>query len=338
MMYISLALIGGCTTLPQTQVGFSTKINTADERTIHAGKSVWIDTDAACSGKRLLLDPDDCWAILYALKSRNLNVRGISSVRGNSSSATALKSIQDVISNVNAESEFLVDLTPLKGADEKYVKSTEQEPNEAVRALAHMLESERLTIIAIGPLTNIAALLDWRPELASNIDRIVAVAGQRQSGLLRPKGSLFGFKDLNVRKDMDAFQRVLDAELAMTLLPFEIAQKMTLERPDLKRLAHNSAGARWIATRSRLWDFAWRLTTKVNGFHPYDLLAVAFIADPTQFHCEAASGELVSKESTPKKRELIMQTSKMGRIEYCTNLEKNLKPNVLEILSRRENL
>ena len=296
--------------------------------------SVWIDSDAACSGKRLLLDPDDCWALLYALKSPNLKIKGISSVRGNSSSSTALKSINDVISEVNAESDETVAITAHAGAEEKYKNIYDHEPNAAVKALAARLEAERLTIIAIGPLTNIAVLLAWQPHLASKIDRIIVVAGQRQAGLLKPDGSLFGFQDLNVRKDMDAFQRVLESELPITLLPFELAQKMTLERSDLKHVSRYSAGARWISKRSRVWDFFWRLTTKINGFHPYDLLAVSFAADPSQFHCEDAVGKLVPLAVFAKKKELRIKIERTGNIEYCIDLDKNLKPKILDILTR----
>ena len=50
---------------------------------------------------------------------------------------------------------------------------------DATAALAGALRETQLTIIALGPLTNIAALLTEKPELAMNIKSIVAVAGNR---------------------------------------------------------------------------------------------------------------------------------------------------------------
>ena len=44
------------------------------------GLDVWIDADPAC-GLRAIDDVDDCWALLYALKSKKINVKGLSDQR-----------------------------------------------------------------------------------------------------------------------------------------------------------------------------------------------------------------------------------------------------------------
>lgn len=49
---------------------------------------VWIDTDPACDA-RASSEVDDCWALIQALRSPALAIRGISTVFGNSDGATA---------------------------------------------------------------------------------------------------------------------------------------------------------------------------------------------------------------------------------------------------------
>ncbi len=51
-------------------------------QTALAGQAVWIDTDPAC-GNAVTDDVDDCWALLMALRSRALDIRGVSNSYGN---------------------------------------------------------------------------------------------------------------------------------------------------------------------------------------------------------------------------------------------------------------
>ena len=55
--------------------------------------------------------------------------------------------------------------------------SREPEPLHAVELIARKLRERPLTLIAIGPLTNIALLLATHPELTSRIERIVLMGG-----------------------------------------------------------------------------------------------------------------------------------------------------------------
>jgi hypothetical protein len=61
-------------------------------------------------------------------------------------------------------------------------------------------------VVALGPLTNLAAVLDARPELRSRVARVVAVMGRRPGHVFHPAegaggGLLFGhgpvFRDFN---------------------------------------------------------------------------------------------------------------------------------------------
>ena len=50
----------------------------------YAKQAVWIDTDPAC-GHAKTDDVDDCWALFLALRSNEMDIRGISTVFGNGS-------------------------------------------------------------------------------------------------------------------------------------------------------------------------------------------------------------------------------------------------------------
>lgn len=76
-----------------------------------------------------------------------------------------------------------------------------------------------VTIVAIGPLTDVALLLATQPALASRIERIVVMGGSL--GGSAPVGPEF-----NVYCDPEAAHRVLtQAEVPVTLVPLDVTQR-----------------------------------------------------------------------------------------------------------------
>ena len=73
-------------------VGFGVGPNARAET---AARPVWIDTDPICTGTGRSDDIDDCWALLYALASPELAVRGISTVFGNAEGPSAYENTLD---------------------------------------------------------------------------------------------------------------------------------------------------------------------------------------------------------------------------------------------------
>src|ERR1700738_426920 len=128
---------------------------------------VWIDTDpsVARGGHEI----DDGFALIQAFHSKEIAIRGVSVVFGNASLPTALPIAQELLRLLKPNG-----FEPYAGASSPAELG---ELTSASRALAAALRKEKLTILAIGPLTNVATVLKNNPELASRIERIVAVAG-----------------------------------------------------------------------------------------------------------------------------------------------------------------
>ena len=130
-------------------------------------KPVWIDTDPSVQQEGVH-EVDDGFALVQAFRSKELEIRGVSVVFGNAPLARAFPIGQEIVRRYGRKGVPL-----FKGAaGEDIGKET-----EASRALADALRKERLTILVLGPATNIATVLRLHPEIGARIERIIAVAG-----------------------------------------------------------------------------------------------------------------------------------------------------------------
>jgi purine nucleosidase len=167
---------------------------------------------------------------------------------------------------------------------------------EAPAALRRGLEQGPLAVLALGPLTNIAAALRDRPDLAARVERLVVVMGRREGHLFHPSegrgdGMLFGhgpvFRDFNYVQDRRAADEVLRLGAPLTMVPYEAARQVTLKRADLDSLAADGRAPAWVASRARGWQQYWQDDIGLDGFYPFDLVAAAGLLEPRFFECAA---------------------------------------------------
>lgn len=298
--------------------------------------AVWIDTDPACGISRTT-DVDDCWALYLAIHSSELEIRGISTVFGNSDGAATYKKTQDIVLRLSTNK---TDLRIYRGADHKLDRQQHQH-TEASTALARNLTQEKLTIIALGPVTNIATLLQIHPELTNRIDRIIAVAGKRPKpgpGFYPGDTSIMHLHDFNFRKDVAAFEIVLNSKIPIVLIPYEVASKVTILPADLEQLKTNSNNSRWLAEISQQWMSFWKDDLNVDGFFPFDSMAVAYAINNKSFQCEKLPARIERRRSlfVESRDDLIVSHDpKNGRhVIYCHNINPDFKPMAMRGLSK----
>ena len=153
-------------------------------------------------------------------------------------------------------------------------------------ALRAALERGPLTILALGPLTNIAAALADRPDLQRNVVRLVAVMGHRPGHVFHPsegsgRAGLLGhgpiFRDLNFTKDPAAAAAVLDMRLVIALVPYDAARNVRVTADDLDAIARRGPAFSWASDQSRDWLAYWRDDVGQPGFRPFDWIAAAVV-------------------------------------------------------------
>lgn len=288
-------------------------------------KNVWIDTDLSVGMKRHLregyCDVDDGYAVLQLMRAKNVSIKGISAVFGNTQIDDAFALCQFM------SKEFAQDQIPVfKGAGSALTLA-HIETNDGVEALAHALRKEKLIIMAIGPATNIGILLLQYPELASQIEDVVLVAGRRKPTDYFAIGNQGNHaKDLNFDLDNEAFRIMFEAKVKVTLCPFEISNKVWLNETDLRSINNGEAANKWLAEKSEPWLAQW-IAQGATGFNPFDVLASHYILAPEDIIMEPLNARLeihhddTVKESNHAFKQYLLCDKEAGYpVNYCYNV------------------
>lgn len=136
----------------------------------------------------------------------------------------------------------------------------------------------KVTVVALGPWTNLEDLVTRHPESVQRIAGIHAMAGA-----LDVPGNAMGDAEWNVRADPSAVDTVLRTDVRVTLVPLDATNALPLTADFFDRLgADASAPAA---------DLAWRLLDRnrflmTSGQYLWDELAAIAFVEPTLVRLE----------------------------------------------------
>ncbi len=275
-------LIGGC-------AKNAPNVSTPQQAT--AKKIVWIDTDPSVTteGERAK-EVDDGFALIQAFNSPELEIRGVTVVFGNAPFEMAWPIGQEIVRRFGPAN---LPIYPGAAKAEQLGEET-----EAVKAMADALrnaasQKEKLTILALGPVTNVATLVKNHPELSANIEQIVAVAGRRPGQSFKSKPDQpRGFRDFNFELDAPGFQALLDSTVPLALAPWEVSSHVWLREADLQRLQAGTEATKWMYPAAAKWLKQWQTGLQLDGFNPFDTLAIGYVTSPQMIKCEDLPAEI----------------------------------------------
>ncbi|GAH05447.1 unnamed protein product, partial [marine sediment metagenome] len=133
---------------------------------------------------------------------------------------------------------------------------------------------EKITLIPLGPLTNIAAALIGAPDIKGNIERIVLMGGAAYAGNYSPSA------EFNIMVDPEAASFVFNAGIPITMIGLDATHKAQLYREDIEKFRKmNKKVATMVA---ELMDFysSFHKTMGFEGSPLHDPLAVAAVLEP----------------------------------------------------------
>lgn len=130
-----------------------------------------------------------------------------------------------------------------------------------------------ITVVAIGPLTNIAQVIQLYPDFAKSVAEISIMGGVFHLDTY--------LKDTNFAIDPEAARIVLSSGANITLAPLDVTTTTMFTHADLDKVAEiNSPLSQYLVETVRPWLDYSMTTRKISGCWIHDVLCVAQLIDP----------------------------------------------------------
>jgi inosine-uridine nucleoside N-ribohydrolase len=248
---------------------------------------------------------DDALALLYAWGSPDLSLAGITTVAGNVEVHDATINLVRLIALRRPDPEPpvvegaaqplsrpLVTAQGYHGADGLGDLSDWPPVRLALPSIdaadfileTIRLATEPLTLVALGPLTNVAHAVTRGHETLHRLARVVVMGGA-----VDVPGNVTPTAEFNMHVDPDAASRVLAAGLRLDVVPLDATRQAVLTRADLAAALARRPGP--VAARiTAFTERAFRADEArgTAGMTLHDPLAVAVALDPTLVRWEPA--------------------------------------------------
>lgn len=190
---------------------------------------------------------DDALALILAFRSPELEVKAVTGVNGNVPLSQVFENIQRILSLIRPQTKPLIAKgadQPLKGATiyahsvhgksglgeakielregEEWWVIAREHASDLMTRMARQYPNE-LTLIATGPLTNLALALQKDPKGMKKMKEVVIMGGA-----VRTRGNITPYAEFNIFSDPLAAKMVFESGLLITLVPLDVTHRVTL--------------------------------------------------------------------------------------------------------------
>ena len=236
---------------------------------------------------------DDAMAIMIGYYSTALDLKAVTTVAGNAGAANAYRNAwlftrffgmnylpvfqgmqKPLVSRFDVSTGPIHGSTGMDGYD--FPPTEVPEPDcHAVDFLRRTLSQQELTIVATGPLTNLAVALSVSPEIRKNIAKVVIMGGAIGLGNRSPAA------EFNIWADPEAAFIVAEAGIPLEIVPLETTHKAMFTSEHCAELERS--GSERALCVSRLMRFAierHRNAYGTSGYPIHDACAMAIAEEP----------------------------------------------------------
>ena len=269
---------------------------------------------------------DDALALIVALKTANLRVRAVTSVSGNLPAERCYRNIHTILQLMAAPASGATGVATGQGGPQPLVRelahdpfshgadglgetglpaaplppATAYAPNLLVeQARRHAEQGDPLTVVALGPLTNIALALRMEPRLPQLVRRLIVLGGafglQREAALNATGDN--PVSEWNFYVDPEAARQVLHGGFELVAVGLDVATHRDLRLTEADEEDLRASGRAEARLARGMLDFV-----TGRGFASYcvliDSCAIAAAARPdlietVPLHCDVETrGEL----------------------------------------------
>jgi inosine-uridine nucleoside N-ribohydrolase len=235
---------------------------------------------------------DDAIALALALASPELELLGVTTVAGNQTlqktTANAIRVLdhlgrEDVAVAAGAarplvrERSVAAEVHGETGLDGPDLPPAARAPlrEHAIDWVANALAAQpaAATLVATGPLTNVALLLARHPQCQDKLDRVVLMGGAIGEGNVTPAA------EFNIWADPEAARRVFSSGLDLTMVGLDVTHKALMRQEHADRLAAGGRAGRLVADLYGFYVAHHRRKYAWGGAPVHDALAMAYAID-----------------------------------------------------------
>jgi len=253
-----------------------------------------IDTDPAMG--TLGGDPEDSFAIMLALNSPEVTVDGITIVQGNVPAEKGYSNARHLLKLLDREDVPLRRgcLRPMNARRTTQTRQlehryrTEQiaemvEPSgEDADASSFLIETVlanpgEITLVTIGPLTNVATAMQRSPEFGGSLERIVMMGGTAECA-----GNISPAAEFNYWQDPDAADIVFRSGADLIMVGLDVCHQTRLYPEQVQDCARAGSDlGQFVLDATAPWFKIMAAGSGSESLHLYDSLAMAVAIDPS---------------------------------------------------------
>jgi purine nucleosidase len=254
------------------------------------------------------VDPgiDDAMALCIALSNPELDVVAVTAVGGNVAPAQATRNVQAIIEQLDPprwprlgaasepDNRLAVDRRSLYGADglggANFVVAERQHllPSEKVICDQVRDAPHEVTLIVLGPLTNVARAFVRDPELPSLVGRVVIMGGT-----VAGPGNITPAAEFNMFCDPTSAQAIFRSHSTKTLIPLDITNRIELSYDLFNKLPDESTKVGRLLRRLLPAAFrGYRQQFGLEGIHVHDTVTLMAVLHPELFTMKSMAGDV----------------------------------------------
>ena len=286
--------------------------------------------------KKIILDTDpgidDSMALLFAEAHSDINLIGITTVFGNATienstrNAQFLKNTFQFTCDIAKGAEGPLEREPVGPSSHVHGESGFGDVDvsgvdiggiinkPAYRYIIDTLKENpgEITLVAVGPLTNLALALEEDESITSLVKEVVIMGGA--FGLNNHRGNVTPYAEANIHDDPHAAQRVFSASWPISIIGLDVTESSVFD-DDYFRSLKEDAGqvGEFIWDVSRFYLKFYASVVGFNGCHVHDPSAVACVVQPDLFEFEIGSIEVTTDGEKQGMTTLIKGESSDGR-------------------------
>jgi inosine-uridine nucleoside N-ribohydrolase len=252
------------------------------------------------TARKILIDTDpgidDAMAIFYALASPELDVVGLTTIFGNAETSVCTDNALRLLEIANR-----TDIPVARGVDKPlamayrgavaFVHGSDGQgdvflpppitsPLE-IGAAEFIVRTVRefpgeITLVALGPLTNVATAMQLDPEFSSQLAGIVLMGGNAFVG-----GNASPAAEANIFNDPEAADIAFSADCEIVMAGLDVTEQTVMTASDVAQFASfTNARAQHLAAIVPFYENFYRKRLGLDGIHVHDSSTISYLLAP----------------------------------------------------------